>query len=273
MNQVEFNADIGEGYGVWALPNMVWRADLERGGGLEPSAPSDSVVGVMRQVDCVNLACGFHAGDPLLIKSYIQVAKAHGCRIGAHPSYPDTAGFGLRYMEMSEPELKAMVQYQLAAMDGLVRMEGLALNHVKFHGALSNRTAQDPELARIVGEAVAEFRADLPIYVFPYSHLERGALAAGLPIRREAFADRAYHQDGRLVDRRRRDSMVLDPAAVAARVARMIREGVVRSIEGPDVRLDPHTVCFHADTPGVLDFLEQTMARLGPERSELAAED
>ncbi|GGF86703.1 UPF0271 protein [Azorhizobium oxalatiphilum] len=264
MPEIELNADMGEGYGVWALPSMLWAAELDRGGPLQPAAdtPVPDVVQVMHAVSTINLACGFHGGDPLLMKRYIAEAKKAGCSVGAHPSYPDLAGFGLRYMDMTKEELMACIQYQLAAVDGLLRMEGMELHHVKFHGALYNRAVKDPEVAAAAAEGVARYNPDLPLYGFPFSCLEDAANAISLPFVREGFSDRAYHADGRLVDRRRPDAMVLDPKEVAARVIRMVQEGVVRSIEGADVRIDPQTVCFHADTPPVIAFLEHSLGAM-----------
>lgn len=259
---IDFNADIGEGYGVWASPNQMWRADLERGGPIESADPPLPASEVMRLVSSVNLACGFHAGDPYLIKRYVRAAKEAGCRVGAHPSYPDRAGFGLRYMDIAADELKANIQYQIAALDGFLGMEQMTLSHVKCHGALYNVSSRDETVARALAEAIAEYRPGLPLFGQGDSCIERAAAAAGVPFVREAFSDRAYHANGALVDRRRPDAMVVDPALVIARVARMATEGVVQSIEGSEVALAPGTICFHADTPGVTAFLQGARDRL-----------
>jgi UPF0271 protein len=253
---IDFNADIGEGYGVWPGPNQIWRAELERGGPLDSGDPPLAAERIMRLVSSINLACGFHAGDPYLIKRYVAAARAAGCRVGAHPSYPDKAGFGLRYMDIGKAELRAIVEYQLGALDGFLRMEDMTLSHVKCHGALYNRAGHDLEVASAIAEAVGAYKQGLALFGLPYSCLEEAAARAGVPFVREAFSDRAYHDHGALVDRRRADAMVLEPQAVADRVVRMATEGVVRSIEGSDVKLEPGTICFHADTPPVLAFLE-----------------
>ena len=259
---IDFNADIGEGYGVWASPNQMWRADLERGGPINSPDPALPAGQVMRLVSSVNLACGFHAGDPYLIKRYVRAAKEAGCRVGAHPSYPDRAGFGLRFMDIGGDELKAEIQYQIGALDGFLRMEDMALSHVKCHGALYNVASRDDKIARTLAEAIAEYQPGLPLFGQGGSCMEAAAAAVGVPFVREAFSDRAYHANGALVDRRRPDAMVVDPAQVVDRVARMATDGVVRSIEGTDVTLDPGTLCFHADTPGVIAFLEGARSRL-----------
>jgi len=261
-SQIDFNADIGEGYGVWPAPNQIWRADLERGGSIDSDDPPLSVERILRLVSSVNLACGFHAGDPYLIKRYVAAAKNAGCRVGAHPSYPDRAGFGLRYMDIGPDELKAIVQYQIGALDGFLRVEKMTISHVKCHGALYNRAGHDMQVARAIAEAIAEYQQGLPVYGLPFSCMEEAAGQVGIPFIREAFSDRAYHDDGALVDRRRTDAMVTDPQAVSERVVGMALHGTVRSVEGNDVVLRPGTICFHADTPNVLHFLEEAHRKL-----------
>ncbi|QAA94650.1 hypothetical protein CKA81_12985 [Pollutimonas thiosulfatoxidans] len=268
---IDFNADIGEGYGVWPAPNQIWRADLERGGSIDSVDAPLSVERIMALVSSVNLACGFHAGDPYLIKRYVATAKKAGCRVGAHPSYPDRSGFGLRYMDVSKDELKAIIQYQLGALDGFLRMEGMAVSHVKCHGALYNRSGHDTVVAAAVAEAVAEYRDGLPLYGLPFSCMEEAAKKAGVPFVREAFSDRAYHDNGALVDRRRVDAMVTEPESVSERVKQMGVQGTVRSVEGNDVVLQPGTICFHADTPRVLHFLEEAHRKLQEHNVHISA--
>lgn len=271
--EIEFNADMGEGLGVWPAPMQVWRFDLDRNGPIDPGADAGlpSLERILRMVSTVNLACGFHAGDPYLMKRYVSAAKAAGCTIGAHPSYPDIAGFGLRYMDLTPGEIHAVVQYQLGALDGFLRMEGMALHHVKCHGALYNRAVKDEVVAKALAESVAAYRSDLPLYGFPGSCMEDAAARAGIPFIREAFSDRAYHQDGTLVDRRRADSMIFKPAAVADRVVEMAKDGTVATVEGARISLNPRTICFHADTPGVVDFLVQSHAALNNAGIRVAA--
>jgi UPF0271 protein len=141
-------------------------------------------------------------------------------------------------------------------------MEGMTLHHVKCHGALYNRAVKDEVVAKALAEAVAAYRSDLPLYGFPKSCMEDAANKAGIPFVREAFADRAYHTDGSLVDRRRADSMILQSDLVAERVAEMAKSGMVTTIEGDRISLMPKTICFHADTPDVMSFLEKCLAAL-----------
>ena len=256
---LDLSADIGEGYGVYPAPMQLWRAKMQRGGEIVPSKVEfPPPRWIMNLVSSVSLACGFHGGDPLLINEYVEVAAETGCCVGAHPSFPDRAGFGNRYMEIPSRELKAIIQYQLGAVAGFLAIRGLPLHHVKCHGALYNRSMVEEALANIVAEAVAEYDASLPLYGLPDSALEAVAGRLELPFWREAFADRAYHEDGSLVDRNRDDAMVLDPHQVAKRVARMAKEGVVLSVDGPDVHVNPRTICFHPDTPGMMTMLERT---------------
>ncbi len=260
---IHLNADLGEGFGVYPAPMQVWRAQLDRGGELVPAtAELPSPQRIMESVSAVNLACGFHAGDPLLIKESVALAAETGCGVGAHPSFPDRAGFGNRYMELSPGDLKAMLQYQFGVLEGFLRIYRLPLSHVKCHGALYNRSMSDETLARTVAEAVAEYDPAIPLYGLPDSALQTAAEWLGVPFVREGFADRAYHQNGQLVDRRRDDAMVLDPEAVAQRVTDMAREGTVTTIDGPVIKIDPQTVCFHPDTPGMMAMLESTRQHL-----------
>lgn len=267
---IEFNADMGEGLGVWPAPMQVWRFDLEREGPIDPdvAAGLSGLERILRMVSTVNLACGFHAGDPYLIKRYVGAAKAAGCTIGAHPSYPDLAGFGLRYMDLTPGEIEAIVQYQLGALGGFLKMEGMMLHHVKCHGALYNRAVKDDVVAKALAQAVAAYDSELPLYGFPGSCMEEAAKRAGIPFVGEAFSDRAYHRDGSLVDRRRADSMIFDPDDVAERVLEMAKLGTVRTVEGERISLMPRTICFHADTPRVLDFLTRSHAALA--KAEIA---
>jgi 5-oxoprolinase (ATP-hydrolysing) subunit A len=255
---LDLSADIGEGYGVYPAPMQPWRAKMQRGGEIVPSVVDfPSPRRIMNLVSSVSLACGFHGGDPLLIKEYIEVAAQTGCGVGAHPSFPDRAGFGNRYMEIPGRELKAIIQYQLGAVAGFLAIRRLPLHHVKCHGALYNHSMVDEALAQIVAEAVGEYDASLPLYGLTDSALEHVTGRLGLPFWREGFADRAYHEGGSLVDRKRDDAMVLDPHQVAERVTRMVKEGVVWSVEGAEVHVIPKTICFHPDTPGMIQMLEK----------------
>jgi 5-oxoprolinase (ATP-hydrolysing) subunit A len=254
---LDLSADIGEGCGVYPVPMQPWRIEMQRGGTLVPSVVDlPSPRRIMELVSSVSLACGFHGGDPLLMKEYVGVAAETGCGVGAHPSFPDRAGFGNRYMEIPARELKAILQYQVGAVAGFLAMQDLPMHHVKCHGALYNRSVVDEALARTVAEAVAEYDTTLPLYGLPDSALEDAAVRLGLPFWPEGFADRAYYEDGCLVDRSQDNAMVLDPQTVAKRVVLMAKNGTVLSSTGTEVRITPRTVCFHPDTPGMMEMLQ-----------------
>lgn len=261
---IELNADFGEGFGVYPMPSQVWRADFDKGGAPVPTDDAQAlpIESYLELLTSVNLSCGFHAGDPLLIKRYVALARRAGCAIGAHVSFPDLAGFGNRYMKMAPDDLKAVLQYQLSALAGLVAMHGSRLSHVKAHGALYNYSMVEEPLARIVAEAIAEFDDELPVYGLPDFAMHAAASRVGLPFKREGFSDRAYHSTGLLVDRSCDGAMVSDPDAIAARVMTMARDGVVTSIEGDEVAIHPQTISFHSDTPNAWRILTTSVDAL-----------
>lgn len=226
---MDLNADLGEGYGIWRLGDDVALLDL---------------------VTSANIACGFHAGDPLIIRRTCAAAVDRGVTIGAQVSYRDLAGFGRREMEVDPEELCSDVLYQLAALDGMARSMGGRVAYVKPHGALYNRACRDEEQAEAVVAAVVAFgAATLPILTLPGSALSRVAARHGVPAVSECFADRAYTAEGTLVPRRRPGAVLHDPDEVAARAVRMATEGVVTTIEGGEVRVGARSVCVHGDTP------------------------
>jgi UPF0271 protein len=261
---IELNADFGEGFSVYPMPAQVWRAEFDNGGALVPSrdTPALPMEEYLGYLSSVNLSCGFHAGDPLLIKRYVAIALEAGCSIGAHVSFPDLAGFGNRYMKMAPDDLKAVLQYQLGALGGLVAMHDRRLSHVKAHGALYNYSMVEAPLAAAVAEAVAEFDDELFVYGLTGSEMETAAERKGVPFLREGFSDRAYHSTGLLVDRAQDRAMVLDADAVAERVLLMARKGVVRSIEGDEVVIRPQTISFHSDTPNAWQMLTASVSAL-----------
>lgn len=232
VSVMDLNADLGEGYGIWRLGDDLALLDL---------------------VTSANVACGFHAGDPLIIRRTCAAAVDRGVAIGAQVSYRDLAGFGRREMEVDPEELCSDVLYQLAALDGMARSMGGRVSYVKPHGALYNRACRDEEQAEAVVAAVTAFTpaaSALPILTLPGSALTRVAARHGVPTVAECFADRAYTPEGTLVPRRRPGAVLHDPDEVAARAVRMAVEGVVTTIEGGEVRVGARSVCVHGDTPG-----------------------
>lgn len=222
--RIDLNADLGEGFGAWKLGD------------------DDALLEI---VTSANVACGFHAGDPLTIRRVCVAAVARGVAIGAQVSYRDLAGFGRREMDVPADELRAEILYQLAAVDGIARACGGRVAYVKPHGALYNRVVWDPVQARALAEAVAD-HGGLPILTLPGSAVHD----MGPPTVAECFADRAYTPEGTLVSRREPGSVLHDPEEVAARAVRMARDGVVVAVDGSEVRVAARSICVHGDTPG-----------------------
>ena len=228
---IDLNADLGESFGAWRLGN------------------DESL---LLLVTSANIACGFHAGDPLTIRRACAGAVAAGVAIGAQVSYRDLAGFGRREMVVPADELTAEILYQIAALDGIARTEGGKVAYVKPHGALYNRAITDPVQAAAIAAAVAADDAALPLLTLPGGEAARAAAAAGLAVVAEAFADRAYQSDGTLVPRGRPGAVLTDPGIVAARAVAMATRHVVVSATGAEIAAAPRSLCIHGDTDGAV---------------------
>jgi 5-oxoprolinase (ATP-hydrolysing) subunit A len=241
---VDLNSDVAESFGAWRLGD------------------DEALIAI---VTSANIACGFHAGDPLTIQRACAQAVSRGVAIGAQVSYRDLAGFGRREMAVPPAELTAEVLYQIAAVDGVARAEGGRVSYVKPHGALYNRAAWDPEQAAAIAAAVSSFSSGLPVLTLPGSALETAAADLRLPAVAEAFADRGYRDDGSLVPRGQPGAVLTDPAVVAARAVSMITGGVVPTVSGAALEITPRSICVHGDTPGAV-----TLARAVREALERA---
>ncbi|MDQ1662105.1 MAG: 5-oxoprolinase (ATP-hydrolyzing) subunit [Blastococcus sp.] len=239
--RIDLNADLGEGFGVWRLGD------------------DDALLGV---VSSANVACGFHAGDPSIMRRVCERAVAGGVAIGAQVSYRDLAGFGRRFLDVAPAELADDVLYQLAALDGIARTAGGRVAYVKPHGALYNATVTHDEQARAVVEAVAGYDASLAVLGLPASALLDRAGRAGLRAVPEGFADRGYTADGTLVPRNLPGALIDDPALVAERAVRMAVDGVVVAVDGSRVEVDVASVCVHGDTPGAVELARAVRAAL-----------
>ena len=239
--RIDLNADLGEGFGVWRLGD------------------DDALLEV---VTSANVACGFHAGDPATMRRICTRAAARGVTVGAQFSYRDLAGFGRRFLDVAPAELTDDLLYQLAALDGIARVAGTRVAYVKPHGALYTTAAVDEVQARAVVDAVAAYDSSLPLLGQPGSVLLRVATSAGLPVVNEAFADRGYAADGRLVPRSHPRALLHDPAEVAERVLGIIREGTVLAVDGSLVALPARSVCTHGDTPGAVELARAVRTRL-----------
>ncbi|HUL58956.1 MAG TPA: 5-oxoprolinase subunit PxpA [Anaeromyxobacteraceae bacterium] len=205
---------------------------------------------LMPLVTSANVACGFHAGGPEAMRRTVRLAREHGVAVGAHPGFPDRAGFGRRLLAASPDEVRDDVTYQIGALWAFCRAEGVPLAHVKAHGALYNASADDPELARAICEAARAVDPALTVVCLARTPMVEVARALGVPVAEEAFADRAYTPAGRLVSRRSPGAVLRDPAEVAARVSLLARERRVVAVDGTAVSIDARTVCVHGDTPG-----------------------
>lgn len=231
--KIDINADLGEGFGPWTMGDDA------------------ALLGV---VTSGNLACGFHAGDPLIMRRTAETAMARGVDIGAHVGFPDRQGFGRRPMQMEIPELAAMVVYQLGALAGIARAAGARMTHMSLHGALGNMAAADRELALPLLEAVAAFDPTLIILTSSSIAIEGAAAQLGLRAAVTFLADRAYDDAGLLVSRKLAGAVIHDRQAVLDRVVRLLREGCVITTSGARLPTQARSILVHGDTAGAVDL-------------------
>ena len=245
---IDINCDLGEGCG-------------------QDDTSSDEAV--MPFITSANIACGFHAGDPLTIEKSVKSAISHGVGIGAHPGYPDREGFGRRAMKMSNAELRALVLYQAGAVKGIAEAAGGRMQHVKPHGALYNAAATDYEMAAVIAQAVKDLDESLTLVGLSGSELIKAARDAGLPYASEVFADRAYNDDGTLVSRSIDGAVLHDTTMVIERAVKMITEKTVRSVTGKIIPIEADTVCIHGDNKMAVEFAENLAKTLKTRGIEL----
>jgi UPF0271 protein len=226
--RVDLNADIGESFGTYKTGND---RDL------------------LRSITSGSIACGFHAGDPAVMRHTVRMAVEAGVSIGAHPGFPDLAGFGRREMSIEPRDITDLVLYQIGAMSAIAKAEGASLRHVKPHGALYNMSVRRDDIADAIAQATASFDTALVLVGLPGSALLSAGSRAGLRTGREAFADRSYESDGSLTPRQVAGAVLSTPAQVAERVVRMVRDGEVAARDGSMLSLRADTICVHGDTP------------------------
>ncbi len=231
--RIDLNSDLGESFGAYTIGH-------------------DEAV--MPSITSANIACGFHGGDPSVIRHTVRLAKAAGAGVGAHPGFPDLMGFGRRAMNVTPREAEDFVLYQVAAVAGIAAAEGVRLQHVKPHGELFNMAAKDRGLADAIAGAVAAFDRAVILFGLPGSEIIAAGRAAGLRVAAEGFADRAYEPDGSLASRRKPGSVLHDPEVVVGRVLRMVREGTVVATDGSTIRLEVETICVHGDNPAAVEL-------------------
>ncbi|AGU53288.1 LamB/YcsF family protein [Variovorax paradoxus B4] len=230
---IDLNADLGEGFGPWRMGEDEALLDI---------------------VSSANVACGFHAGDPVIMDRTVRMARARGVDVGAHVGFPDLLGFGRRPMQIEPKELVAYVLYQLSALDGMARTAGHRMTHMSFHGALGNMAAADAALAEPLVRAVADFDPMLIVSSSASRAIEDAAARCGLRVRTTFLADRACDDDGLLVPRKLPGSVIHDQGAVLARVRQLLEEGTVTSYSGRKIPMRAHSILLHGDTPGAVEL-------------------
>ena len=235
MYFVDLNSDLGESFGNYTI-------------GMDEE--------ILKYVSSANVACGWHAGDPLVMEKTIALAKRFGAAVGAHPGFPDRMGFGRRNMAVTPEETKAYVQYQLGALQAFAKAQGVRIQHVKPHGALYNMAAADKKLAKAMCEAVYEIDQDIIFMGLAGSEMITAAGETGLKAASEVFADRAYNDDGTLVSRKLPGAVIQDKELALRRVVRMVKKGKVESISGKDIDIKADSICVHGDNPKALEFVK-----------------
>ena len=227
--RLNLNADLGEHFGVWRM------GDDAR---------------ILPHIGSASLPCGYHAGDPVGLRRSLALARTHGVSVGAHPSWPDLAGFGRRAMQVGDDETEALVIYQLGALGALAQAESMTLSHVKPHGALSNQAARDEGLATAICRAIVAFDPSLILLAPACSALQRAGHACGLRTASEIFADRRYEDDGQLTPRSQPDAVIEDDAERIDHLIAMVQAGAIKSRHGRWLPTRIDSVCLHGDSPG-----------------------
>lgn len=248
MVKIDLNCDMGESFGAYKMGN-----DAE----------------VLKFITSANIACGYHAGDPSVMRKTVELALGSGTAIGAHPGFPDLGGFGRRNMNVSEAEAYDLTLYQIGALYGFVKAQGGRLQHVKPHGALYNAAAKDEKLAGAIAKAVYDLDSELILFGLSGGELIHAGKKVGLKTASEVFADRTYQPDGSLTPRSESNALIEDDDQAVQQVVRMVKEGVVRDVNGKDISIEADTVCIHGDGAHALAFAEKIHQRLREEGIEL----
>ena len=248
MYKVDLNSDLGESFGRYTIGS------------------DDRIIPL---ITSANIACGFHASDPVVMMKTVNMVKEAGTGAGAHPGYPDLMGFGRRNMNVSHEEAKAYTLYQISALGGMCKAAGVKLRHVKPPGAMYNMAGKDYELSKAICEAIKEYDPSLIVMGLAGSQMVKAARDMGLKTAEEVFADRAYEEDGSLVARSKPGAMIEDEDEAIARVVRMIKEGKVQAITGNDIDIKADSVCVHGDGEKALLFVEKIRKALTDEGIEI----
>lgn len=252
MHRIDLNCDLGESFGNYKI-------------GMDEE--------VIPLITSANVACGFHASDPVVMDKTLAMAKEAGIRIGAHPGYPDLMGFGRRNLAVSPAEARDYTLYQLGALDAFCRVHDIKMQHVKPHGAFYNMAAKDYELAKAICQAIREFDDSLIVLALYGGELARASKDMGLRTALEFFADRAYEEDGSLVNRRKEGAMITDEDEAIARVIRMIKEHKLTAVTGKDIEISADSVCVHGDGVKALAFVRKIREALTKENISITCLD
>lgn len=247
---LDLNSDMGESFGAYKIGE-----DAE----------------MISLITSANVACGFHAGDPVVMRDTIRMAKANGVSVGAHPGFADLFGFGRRRISGERPEdLKSQLIYQIVAMQGMCAVEGHAMTHVKVHGALANMMAEDLDLAKLCVQAVRAVDPALILVVMPYSAVFKAAEQVGQPIACEIYADRTYTDEGQLTPRSVEGAVIHDPHQSLDQVLEMVVNGQIPTMSGKKLSVSPQTLCVHGDTSGAVQIVRTLRSALEENGVEIA---
>lgn len=248
--KIDLNSDLGESFGAYKI-------------GMDDK--------VLPLVTSANIACGFHAGDPSVMKKTVDLAVKSGAALGAHPGYPDLVGFGRRKMAVSPADVYAMVVYQVGALSAFAKAAGTRLQHVKPHGAMYNMAAKDPALAEAIAQAIYDVDPGIILFALAGSESVKAAEKIGLKVASEVFADRSYQEDGSLTPRTQPGAMITDEDASIAQVLSMVLKGQVTTLSGKVIPVKADTICVHGDGEKALLFTQKIRKALQENGVEIAA--
>ena len=240
-DRVDINSDMGESFGAYKLGR-----DAE----------------VMEYISSANIACGWHAGDPMVMEQTVRMAKERGVEVGAHPGYPDLMGFGRRRLDLSISEIENYMLYQMGALYAFARTHGLSLQHVKAHGALGNLAFVDLEVSKAIARAALRFSKDMIFVALTGTVMVQAAKEVGVRYVEEVYADRVYNPDGTLQSRKIAGSVIHDPEKAAKQALTIMKEGYVLAHDGTKVKVKPETLCVHGDTPTAISILQKIREEL-----------
>lgn len=252
MYKVDLNCDLGESFGNYKI------------------GCDDEVIPF---ISSANIACGFHASDPVVMDKTVEMAKRCGISVGAHPGFPDLMGFGRRKMDITPHEAKVMLQYQIGALDAFCKAHNIKMSHVKPHGALYNMAGKDIELSLAICEGIKSLNPNLILLGLSGSKMIEAAKMTGIKYASEVFADRAYNDDGSLVDRKKNGAVITDEDEAIKRVIQMVKEGRVKSINGNDIKIEAQSICIHGDNIKALEFAKKIRHSLEYENIEILSLD